>query len=136
MRTNCVAQGMLFHICCDLNGKEIQKLGDIHTHIYRTSQVTLKNPPANAGDIRDTVSMPWVGKIPWRRKWRPTSVFLPGKAHGQRSLVGCSPAGCKESDMTEATQHAHTHITDSPCYTAETEHCKSATLQLKRKISH
>ena len=34
---------------------------------------------------------PWVGKIPWRREWRPTSVFLPGESHGQRSLVGCSP---------------------------------------------
>ena len=35
----------------------------------------------------------WVGKIPWRRKWQPTPVFLPGKFHGQRSLVGCSPCG-------------------------------------------
>ena len=34
---------------------------------------------------------PWVGKIPWRRKWQPTPVFLPGKSHGQRSLVGFSP---------------------------------------------
>ena len=33
----------------------------------------------------------WVGKIPWRRKWQPTSVFLPGKSHGQRSLAGYSP---------------------------------------------
>ena len=33
---------------------------------------------------------PWVGKIPWRRKWQPTPVFLPGKFHGQRSLVGYS----------------------------------------------
>ena len=33
---------------------------------------------------------PWVGKIPWRRKWPPTPVFLPGECHGQRSLVGCS----------------------------------------------
>ena len=46
---------------------------------------------------------PWVGKIPWRRKWQPTLVFLPGESHGQRSLVGYSPWGCKESDMTEAT---------------------------------
>ena len=44
---------------------------------------------------------PWVRKIPWRRAWQPTSVFLPGKFHGQRSLAGCSPWGCKESDMTE-----------------------------------
>ena len=34
---------------------------------------------------------PWVGKTPWRRKWQPTQVFLPGESHGQRSLVGYSP---------------------------------------------
>ena len=44
---------------------------------------------------------PWVGKIPWRRKWQPTPVLLPGKSHGQRNLVGYSPWGCKESDTTE-----------------------------------
>ena len=44
---------------------------------------------------------PWVGKIPWRTKWQPTPVFLPGESHGRRSLVGCSPWGCKESDTTE-----------------------------------
>ena len=43
---------------------------------------------------------PWVGKIPWRRKWQLIPVFLPGKSHGQRSLVGYSPWGCKEADMT------------------------------------
>ena len=45
---------------------------------------------------------PWVGKIPWRRKWQPTLVFLPGESHGQRSLAGCSSYGHKESNMTEA----------------------------------
>ena len=44
---------------------------------------------------------PWVGKIPWRRDWQPTPVFLPGEFHGQRSLVGYSLGGCKESDTTE-----------------------------------
>ena len=44
---------------------------------------------------------PWVGKIPWRRKWQSTPVFLPGKLHGQRILVGYHPWGCKESDTTE-----------------------------------
>ena len=44
---------------------------------------------------------PWVGTILWRREWLPTPVFLPGESHGQRSLVGCSPWGHKESDMTE-----------------------------------
>ena len=44
---------------------------------------------------------PWVEKILWRRKWQPTPVFLPGKSHGQRSLVGYSPWGRKESDTAE-----------------------------------
>ena len=44
---------------------------------------------------------PWVGNIPWSRKWQPALVFLPGKSHGQRSLAGCSPQGCKQSDTTE-----------------------------------
>ena len=45
--------------------------------------------------------IPWVRKILWSRKWQPTPVFLPGKFHGQRSLVGYSPCGHKESDMTD-----------------------------------
>ena len=54
---------------------------------------------------------PWVGKIPWRRRtWQPTPVFLPGEPHGQRSLVGCSPRGHKESDTTDATQHSEQSI--------------------------
>ena len=43
---------------------------------------------------------PWVGKIPWTRAWQPTPVFLPGESHGQRSLAGYGPWGCKELDMT------------------------------------
>ena len=43
---------------------------------------------------------PWVGKIPWRRKWQLTPVFLPGESHRQRSLVGYSPWGLKELDIT------------------------------------
>ena len=54
---------------------------------------------------------PWVGKILGSRKWQPTPGFLPGKFHGQRSLVGCSPWGHKESDMTEHT-YAH-YLIDS-----------------------
>ena len=54
---------------------------------------------------------PWLGKIPWRRKWQPAPVFLPGKSHGERSLVGYSPWDHKESDTTEhvcARVHIHT----------------------------
>ena len=53
---------------------------------------------------------PWVGKIPWRKKWQPTPVFLPGESRGQRSLANYSPTGLKESDMTEcARTHTYTH---------------------------
>ena len=48
---------------------------------------------------------PWVGKMPWRRAWQPTPVFLPGESHGQRSLVAYSPRGHKESDTAEKTEH-------------------------------
>ena len=50
------------------------------------------NPPANAGDVRSGFD-PWVGKIPWRRKWHPTPVFLPGEFYGQTSLAGCGAWG-------------------------------------------
>ena len=42
---------------------------------------------------------PWVGKIPWRREWQPTPVFLPGESHGQRSLVGYTVHGAAKSWM-------------------------------------
>ena len=51
---------------------------------------------------------PWFGKIPWRKKWQSTPVLLPGKSHGQRSLVGYSLWGLKESDTTERL-HFHFH---------------------------
>ena len=44
---------------------------------------------------------PWVEKIPWRREWLPPLVFLPGEFHGQSSLAGYSPKGCRESDTSE-----------------------------------
>ena len=68
------------------------------------SQVALvvKNSPANAGDMRHGFS-PWIGKVPRRKAWEPTPVFLPGESHGQRSLIGYSPWGHTESDLTEAT---------------------------------
>ena len=72
--------------------------------------LVVKNPPANAGDIRDMGSISEVEKIPWRRKWQPTPVFLPGEPHGQRSLVGYSPWGCKVWDKTEAAYHSTTLV--------------------------
>ena len=51
--------------------------------------------------MQETQFSPWVGKILWRRKSQPTPVLLPGKSHGQRSMVSYSPWGHKESDTTE-----------------------------------
>ena len=68
-------------------------------YAFRASLVApmVKNLPTMQGTWFD----PWVGKIPWRREWQPSSVLLPGKSHGRRSLVGCSPWDCEESDTTE-----------------------------------
>ena len=78
----------------------------LNLSLSRTSLVVLvvKNPPP--GDLRGEFD-PWVGKIPRRRARQPTPAFLPGESHGQRSLLGYSPRGCKELHMTEVTQHAH-----------------------------
>ena len=92
MRTYCIAQG------------------------FPGSSV-VKNLPDNAVVERDKGSETWVGKIPWSRKWQHAPV-MPGKFHGQRSLVDYSPWGHKELDMTERT-HTHTqtlHCTSNSYY--------------------
>ena len=55
----------------------------------------IKSLPANAGGVA------LIPEVPWRREWQPPPVFLPGKSHGQRSLVGCSLGNHKELDTTE-----------------------------------
>ena len=59
--------------------------------------------------MQETWFNPWVGKIPWRRKWQATQVFLTEESHGQRGRVGYSPWGHKELDMTEQLNH-HCHV--------------------------
>ena len=59
----------------------------------------VKNLPA----MQETQFNNWVRKIPWRRKWQPTPVFLPGESQGRQSLVGCRLWDRTESDMTEVT---------------------------------
>ena len=62
----------------------------------------VKNLPANARHKRNRFN-PWVRKIPWRRKWQPTPIFLPGKFHGQRSLAA-TVRGIKDS-QTRLSEH-------------------------------
>ena len=61
----------------------------------------VKNPPCQCRRCERHRFHPRVGKIPWRRKWQASPVFLPGKSQGQRSLAGYTPWGHKESDTTE-----------------------------------
>ena len=76
------------------------------SHVGFPGGAAVKNPPANVGDTGDVGLIPSLGKIPWRTKWQPTPIFLPGKSHGQRSLAYYSPWGCTRlSDRT----HTHTH---------------------------
>ena len=69
----------------------------------------VKNPPAMQ-ETWDTWVTSLGQKTPWRRKWWPTSVFLPGESHGQRSLAGYSPWGHKESDTPENTHMLPVYI--------------------------
>ena len=59
---------------------------------------------------------PWVGKISWKRKWQPTLVFLLGKSHGQRNLVGYTLHGVAKSrtQLSDFTSHIHTWLLEKP----------------------
>ena len=92
-----------------------------HTYIFIytcVAGVLVKNPPTNA-EMQDT--LPWVRKIPWSRKWQPTPVFLPGKFHGERILVGyrhgVAKSGIHLSDSTHTHTHIHTHVHTHLCIT-------------------
>ena len=76
--------------CLSAHLRTISNLEQPHTFLWYRICLQCRRPGFD----------PWVRKIPWRREWQPAPVFLPGEFHGQRSLVGYSPWGCKESDMT------------------------------------
>ena len=81
----------------DISGGWNQGFLQKYLRCHWTSGSGVKNPICQC---RRHGFNPRVRKIPWRRKWHPTPVFLPGKSHGQRSLVGYRPWGLKESDTT------------------------------------
>ena len=72
-------------------------------NIDLSSEVAL-NPFPSGSDGKNLPAVhrpgfePWIGKIPWRREWQPTAVFLSGESHGQRSLAGHGPWGHQESE--------------------------------------
>ena len=93
-----------------LQSTGLQRVGhDWATSLHFTSsQVALvvkkKKPTCQYRRHRRGRFDPWVGKIPWRRKWQLTPIFLPGESHGQKSLAGCSPWDCIELDTTEVSK--------------------------------
>ena len=87
-----------------LNTSEEERGRWFQIGVKQTLNTTLGASPlaqsaCNAGAVEDARSV--VGKIPWRRAWPPTPVFLPGESHGRRSLVGYRPQGRRELDKTE-----------------------------------
>ena len=74
---------------------------------------------------------PWVGKSPWRRKWHPAPIFLPGISHGRRSQVGHSPWGRKEWDVTEQT-HVHIYF---PIWCDDQVTCGIIFLKSRKKLN-
>ena len=76
----------------------------IHIFTYRTSPAAPM--VKNLSTVQETRFNSWARKIPWRRKWQPTQIFVPGEFHGQRSLTGYSSRAHKQSNMTGwLTQH-------------------------------
>ena len=81
-----------FCVCVKIN-VEGDNIFLLYVYLW-VSQVALvvKNLLANAGDRRKRRGFdPWVGKIPWKKKWQPTPVFFPRESHGHRSLTCCAP---------------------------------------------
>ena len=87
----------LFCSCTAMTGDDVQ--ASFHGQ-RRTNPPPTRSPQWLSGkesilQFRTRRFDPWVGKIPWSRKWQPTPIFMPGKSHGQRSLEGYSPWGLK-----------------------------------------
>ena len=82
-----------------------------------------KESACNAGDLGFNS---WVGKIPWRRKWQPTPVFLSGKPHGQKSLAGYSSWGCRVGRDLGTKPSQHTYVYVYVCMTFRETVCDSS----------
>ena len=95
--------------------QQLKRISDIRMNMFRKwlhfpvgfpGGSVGKESACNAGDTGDASLILESGRFPWRKKWQPAPVFLPGESHGQRGLMGYTPWGHKELDMAE---HAHTH---------------------------
>ena len=92
---------MALEVQASQENKTVETLTTVGTTAGPGDGASGKEPACQCRRQRRCGFDPWVGKIPWRRKWQPTPVFLPGKFHAQRILEGYRPWGHTESDRTE-----------------------------------
>ena len=92
------------HLTSSKLGEEYVKAGMLSPCLFNLyAEYIMQNVQLNESQAGIKIVRRNINNQIWRRKWQPTPIFLPGKPHGQRSLVGYSPWGRKESDMTEHT---------------------------------
>ena len=85
------------------------------------------------GHLATTLVSTWVGKVPWRRPWQPTPLFLPGEPHGQRSLLGYRPRGRTEwTRLKPLSTHAHCIFSNSHIQS----HCSKRNRISRRTLPH
>ena len=109
-------------------GRECHQTLKLQVCVFCNSRPTLfpggvsdKEPACQCRRCKRHGFDPWAGKIPWRKAWQHTPVFLIGESHGQRSLAGYSPSDHTELDMTQATQHVF-YLENIQSYTTAFQH--------------
>ena len=90
-------------VACQRDRASLEEGPLANTGIASQVVLVVKDPPANAGDVRNLGFIPGLGRSPGGGQGHLLPVFLPGESHGQRNLAGCGPWGHKESDVTEVT---------------------------------
>ena len=118
LREVCTGESLsyLFQIIC-FPFQCILHRNRLHVQHFIGGGSVVKNLPAMQ-ELQETRVRSWLRKIPWRRAWQPTPVFLPGASHGQRSLAGYVPWDGKESDTAKVTEHTNTqhYVTPAVCH--------------------
>ena len=117
--------------CCDSWGrKESDMIEQLNWTDWLTGRkgfpgtTSGKEPAYQCRRLKRCRFEPRIKKNPWRRAWQPTSVFLPGESHGQRSLPGYRPQVHKKLDMAEVTKHACNACTGQKCHVLEEDKSK------------
>ena len=97
-----------------LKSKSVSICPSFHSYMAFPGGTSGKEPACQCRRHKRRGFDPWVGTIPWRRKWQPTPVFLAGESHGQRSLKGYSPQSCKSTHLSSIHHpsiiHPFTHL--------------------------